>query len=247
MAAAVLESDGHAPKSEHFVPESEQNPREDHAKVPGNKEEPSEPEPEQKFDTTNDKDKVCTPCLQCCGSGFNESGSNSDPGFWWSKIEEEKIQLKIFFSFFDQKMHYMYPLGSGYDVQATGEAFSPQKRTSSTSKHSSLFLFCGSFFHSGIRIQPTKIDADPDPPQYCPLMGAGTTWSLGNSACRTYLTSYVRRWNLTLRADAWENRMLLLRGIYSNFSAGTVISSITGVPDPWHFDTDPDMTRRSSD
>jgi hypothetical protein len=58
-AAAELESDGHATKSEHFVPESEQNPREDDAKVPG-KEEPSEPEPEKKIDTTNDKDKVRT-------------------------------------------------------------------------------------------------------------------------------------------------------------------------------------------
>ncbi len=58
-AAAVLESDGHATKSEHYVPESEQNPREVNAKVPG-KEEPSEPEPEQKIDTTNDKDKVRT-------------------------------------------------------------------------------------------------------------------------------------------------------------------------------------------
>jgi hypothetical protein len=57
MAAEALESDGHATKSEHFVPESEQNPQEDDAKVPG-KEEPSEPEPEQKINTTNDKDKV---------------------------------------------------------------------------------------------------------------------------------------------------------------------------------------------
>jgi hypothetical protein len=56
-AAAGLESDGHATKSEHIVPESEQNPSEDDAKVPG-KEEPSEPEPEQKVNTTNDKEKV---------------------------------------------------------------------------------------------------------------------------------------------------------------------------------------------
>jgi hypothetical protein len=55
--ATALESDGHATKSEHCVPESEQNPREDDARVPG-KEEPSEPEPDQKIDTTNDKDKV---------------------------------------------------------------------------------------------------------------------------------------------------------------------------------------------
>jgi hypothetical protein len=42
------------------------------------------------------------------------------------------------------------------DVQATGEAFSPQKRTSSTSKHeiSSLFFYiCG----------PPGPDLDPDP------------------------------------------------------------------------------------
>ncbi len=58
-AAAAMESDAdsHATKSEHFVFESEQNPSEDDAKVPG-KEEPSEPEPEQKIDATNDKDKV---------------------------------------------------------------------------------------------------------------------------------------------------------------------------------------------
>jgi hypothetical protein len=58
-AEAALEYDGHATKSEHYVPESEQKPREDDAKVPS-KEEPSEPEPEQKIDTTNDKDKVRT-------------------------------------------------------------------------------------------------------------------------------------------------------------------------------------------
>ncbi len=57
--AAALESDGHATKSEHYVPESEGNPGEDDAKVPG-KEESSKPEPEQKIDTTNDKDKVRT-------------------------------------------------------------------------------------------------------------------------------------------------------------------------------------------
>ncbi len=57
--ATALESDGHATKSEHTVPESEQNPGEVDAKVPG-KEEPSEPEPNQKIDTTNDKDKVGT-------------------------------------------------------------------------------------------------------------------------------------------------------------------------------------------
>jgi hypothetical protein len=61
------------------------------------------------------------------------------------------------------------------DVQATGEAFNPQKRTSSTSKHDifkTIFLvsiFVGHFCPLGIpnhipnaiRIQPTKTSADP--------------------------------------------------------------------------------------
>jgi hypothetical protein len=44
---------------------------------------------------------------------------------------------------FDQKLQFTYPLATIKDVQATGEAFSPQKRTSSTSKHKiyQLFLF----------------------------------------------------------------------------------------------------------
>jgi hypothetical protein len=58
------------------------------------------------------------------GSG---SGSNPDPGFWWPKTEEY-ITAEIFFlPFFYQKLQFTY-------VQVTGEAFSPQKRTSSASK-----------------------------------------------------------------------------------------------------------------
>jgi hypothetical protein len=42
---------------------------------------------------------------------------------------KKKIQQKVFYlSFFGQKLQFTY-------VQATGEAFSPQKRTSSISKH----------------------------------------------------------------------------------------------------------------
>jgi hypothetical protein len=50
------------------------------------------------------------------------------------------------------------------DVQATGEAFSPQKRKSSISKHEiflTFFYFSGSYLTSWIRIQPTKTNADP--------------------------------------------------------------------------------------
>ncbi len=51
------------------------------------------------------------------------------------------------------------------DVQATGEAFSPQQdNNNSTSKHniSALFsYFCGLILPSWIQIRPTKINADP--------------------------------------------------------------------------------------
>ncbi len=47
-----------------------------------------------------------------------------------------------------QKLQFTYPKASVKNVQATGEAFSPQKITSSTSKHeiSSLFLFLWAIF-----------------------------------------------------------------------------------------------------
>jgi hypothetical protein len=56
------------------------------------------------------------------------------------------------------------------DVQATGEAFSPQKRTSSILKHEISSLFCIFMGHfcptepesgSAFRIQRTKFNADP--------------------------------------------------------------------------------------
>jgi hypothetical protein len=45
---------------------------------------------------------------------------------------EEKIQVGKKLSVFDQKLQFTYPKASIKDAQATGEAFSPQKRTSST-------------------------------------------------------------------------------------------------------------------
>jgi hypothetical protein len=51
------------------------------------------------------------------------------------------------------------------DAKATGEAFSPQNSTgtSSTSKHehSLLFYFCGSLLSSWIRIHIKNVDLDP--------------------------------------------------------------------------------------
>jgi hypothetical protein len=59
--------------------------------------------------------------------------------FFWLKNEKTYSwkQILIFFS----NIAIIYPLASLKDVQATGEAFSPQKRTSSTLKHESSLFF----------------------------------------------------------------------------------------------------------
>jgi hypothetical protein len=68
-------------------------------------------------------------------------------------------------------LQFNYPYASIKDVQTTDEAFSPQKRTTSTSKHeiSELFsIFAGHFFPagygSGFRILiESGSNLDPDP------------------------------------------------------------------------------------
>jgi hypothetical protein len=52
------------------------------------------------------------------------------------KFTAEKISM-----FFYQKLQFTYPQASKKDVQATEEAFGPQKRTSSTSKHKFFYFF----------------------------------------------------------------------------------------------------------
>jgi hypothetical protein len=61
-----------------------------------------------------------------------------DPGFWWPKIRK---------------------------ITAAGEAFSPQKniQRSKTWNFFTFLYFHGSFLPSCTRIQPTDINADPDP------------------------------------------------------------------------------------
>jgi hypothetical protein len=63
-----------------------------------------------------------------------------DPGFDDLKLKKITAEKNINF-LGDQKLQFTYPLASIKDVQATGEAFSPQKRTSSTSKHENSVLF----------------------------------------------------------------------------------------------------------
>jgi hypothetical protein len=63
-------------------------------------------------------------------------------------------------------LQFTYPQASIKDAQAPGEAFSPQKGTSSTSKdeHSDLFsIFLESLFPSWILIRIRNLYADPDP------------------------------------------------------------------------------------
>ncbi len=75
-------------------------------------------------------------------------------GFYVNKFKE--IQLKNVELFFWSKIAITYPWAFIKDVQVTGEAFNPQKRTSSTCKRWNLlavFYFSGSFLPSWIRIQ----------------------------------------------------------------------------------------------
>jgi hypothetical protein len=50
---------------------------------------------------------------------------------------EKNFTAEQKYIFFDQIVQFTYPTK---DAQATGEAFSPQKRTSSTSKHEISFF-----------------------------------------------------------------------------------------------------------
>ncbi len=59
----------------------------------------------------------------------------------------------------DQKLQFTMPLASIKDAQATREAFSPQKRTSSSSKHESFyFLFLWVIMSSWIRIRIQQLE-----------------------------------------------------------------------------------------
>jgi hypothetical protein len=61
-----------------------------------------------------------------------------------------KTAVKKIGYFFDQKLQFTYPQSSIKNIQATGEALSPQKRTSSASKHEIYFsIFVGHFCPPG--------------------------------------------------------------------------------------------------
>ena len=87
-----------------------------------------------------------------------------NPGFWWPK--SEKIQLKFFSFLLIKNCNLLIPRPSIKDLQAIGEAFRTQKRTSSTSKDEiyELFsIFSGPFLPSWIRILIVNPNTDLDP------------------------------------------------------------------------------------
>ncbi len=92
--------------------------------------------------------------FQVKGDSESISVSGSESG---SRVLVTKNATENLYSLFlNQKLQFTYPLAFPKDVQATGEAFSPQKRTSDTSKHEILLTFfniSGSFLPSWIRIQ----------------------------------------------------------------------------------------------
>ncbi len=104
------------------------------------------------------------PFSRVSGSGsniFSNCGSGSGSRDLMTKI----LQLKYFF---DQKLHFTYTQAFRKDNQATGEAFSPQKRTSSTSKHNffTFYIFVGHFC-------PPNPYSDPATQNYADPCGSG--------------------------------------------------------------------------
>jgi hypothetical protein len=79
----------------------------------------------------------------------------ADPDPWFDDLKLKKIySWKFNFYFLDQKLQFTFPLASVKDAQATGEAFSPQKRTALPNmKILYFFLFLCIIF--------TLLDPDP--------------------------------------------------------------------------------------
>ncbi len=66
--------------------------------------------------------------------------ADPDPGFDDLKLKKN-YSWKFNFYFLDQRLPFTYSYASMKHAQATEEAFSPQKRKSSTSKHKNSVLF----------------------------------------------------------------------------------------------------------
>ncbi len=120
------------------------------------------------------------------GSGYiSQRHGSADPDLKMSPIrntDKKTVEMftccieKILLYNFDQKSRFTYSYASINDAQAAGEAFIPQRRTSSNLKQGKFLQFFGSFFSlldlnhphslSGFGSSRPKclwIHADPDP------------------------------------------------------------------------------------
>ncbi len=83
---------------------------------------------------------------KCSEYGFIKSGSSIKgwkpiriQGFDKQKLDKKAAEKK---GFFDQKLQFIYHQTFTKDVQDTGEAFSPQKRTPEPQNKKFLIFFC---------------------------------------------------------------------------------------------------------
>ncbi len=130
---------------------------------------------------------------QCCGSAllsWFQSGSGSGTSGQWVLITKicciQQLAKFLFFIYMYIKLLFIYLEDFMKDVQATEGAFSPQKRTSSTSKHKffeflHFFLFlCGHGQWGSGSSRPKSmrnhavLDSDPDPQHW--LFGCYSMW-----------------------------------------------------------------------
>ncbi len=92
---------------------------------------------------------------------------NPDPGFWWPKTKEKKMQMTFFFikkkcswhflqSFFDQKFNLLMS-----KLQEKPSALKREHPALKKMKFMNFFYACGSFFPSWIRIRIANPDPDP--------------------------------------------------------------------------------------
>ncbi len=106
----------------------------------------------------------------------------------WIRIDEKKYSWKKNLIFVWSKNNFLIhiPQASIKDIQATREAFSHQKRTSTTyeMKFMNFLYFCGSFLPSLIRIRIRTANRDPNTDPGTPLNPDPIRIWIHNTTCR---------------------------------------------------------------
>jgi len=117
-------------------------------------------------------------------------------------------------------MKIYLPKGSIKEAQATGEAFSSQKRTSSTSidENSVLFYFFGSFLPSWIRIRIRNLYADPDPDPTAQINAdpceSGSGYGSGSETLVKKVSKICSKWLANLHRTFRRYLFLVLRQVF---------------------------------